>query len=223
MNSNFIAGEFYFDAAQAPPFGLEQRLTGNVLFDDPWGSNGRVNPYPIALGSNLQFPPYALLIQAPTDLETTRVHSWNVGVQHQIGDSIGVSASYLGNRLMNVWGDVTGNPGTIPAASPTGPCTLRNPDAPGGVQTYPNCSAAPLDVRREITQANPDVGRFIGYLDWVTDQGWQRYHGLLLSFQRRSVNGSARARTTRSSSCRGLVNQGGTPLNVGTGIHVRYR
>ena len=26
MNSNFIAGEFYFDAAQAPPFGLEQRL-----------------------------------------------------------------------------------------------------------------------------------------------------------------------------------------------------
>ena len=26
MNSNFIAGEFYFDASQAPPFGLEQRL-----------------------------------------------------------------------------------------------------------------------------------------------------------------------------------------------------
>ncbi len=56
MNSNFIAGEFYFDAAQAPPFGLEQRLTGNVLFDDPWGSNGRVNPYPIALGSTPSVP-----------------------------------------------------------------------------------------------------------------------------------------------------------------------
>ena len=126
----------------------------------------------------------------PYDLETTRVHSWNLGVQHQIGDSIGVSASYLGNYLMNVWGDVTGNPGMIPAVyQPTGPCTLRNPAAPGGTQTYPNCSAAPIDVRREMTQANPAVGQYIGYLDWVTDYGWQRYHGLLLSFQRRSVNG----------------------------------
>jgi hypothetical protein len=217
MNSNFIAGEFYFDAAQAPPFGLEQRLTGTVLLDDPWRSSGRVNPYPIAVGPDLQFPPYALLIQVPTDLDTTRVHSWNVGVQHQIGESIGVSASYLGNYLMNVWGDVTGNPGTIPATSPTGPCTLRNPNAPGGVQTYPNCSAAPIDVRREITQANPDVGRYIGYLDWVTDQGWQRYHGLLLSLQRRSASGISASANYTLGSCRGLVNQGGTPLNVGTG------
>ena len=75
----------------------------------------------------------------PYDLETTRVHSWNVGLQQQLGDNMGVSASYLGNYLTNVWGDVTGNPGVLPAglASPTSPCTLRNPAAPGGTQTYP--------------------------------------------------------------------------------------
>ncbi|MGH9253572.1 MAG: carboxypeptidase regulatory-like domain-containing protein [Vicinamibacterales bacterium] len=217
MNSNFIAGEFYFDAAQAPPFGLEQRLTGNVLLDDPWTSSGRVNPYPLASRENLEFPPYALLIQVPRDLDTTRVHSWNVGVQRQIGDNIGVSASYLGNYLMNVWGDVTGNPGILPAANPTGPCTLLNPAAPNGTQTYPNCSTAPVDVRREMTQANPAVGQYIGYLDWVTDAGWQRYHGMLLSLQRRSVSGISTTANYTWSTCRGLVNQGGGPLNVGTG------
>jgi hypothetical protein len=220
MNSNFIAGEFYFDAAQAPPFGLEQRLTnpGPYSLDNPWRAAGRANPFPITPGGGVAFPPYALLLAVPYELETTRVHSWNAGVQRQVGENMAVSANYLGNYLMNVWGDVTGNPGTIPAGvSPTGPCTLRNPAAPGGTQTYPNCSAAPLDVRREMTQANPAVGQFIGYLDWVTDQGWQRYHGLLLSFQRRSATGMATSANYTLSSCRGLINQGGAPLNVGTG------
>jgi hypothetical protein len=220
MNSNFIAGEFYFDAAQAPPFGLEQRLVnlGPNSLDDPWRAAGRTNPYPVTRGPDLQFPLYSLLIEVPYDLDTTRVHSWNLGVQRQIGENMAVSANYLGNYLMNVWGDVTGNPGTIPAgASATGPCTLRNPAAPGGTQTYPNCSLAPLDVRREITQANPAVGQYLGYLDWVTDQGRQRYHGMLLTFQRRSVNGISTSANYTLSSCRGLVNQGGGPLNVGTG------
>ena len=191
MNSNFIAGEFYFDAAQAPPFGLEQRLIN--LGANFWRSMARRRPdQPLSarVACEPGIPSVRAAAEVPYDLETTRVHSWNLGVQHQVGDSIGVSASYLGNYLMNVWGDVTGNPGVIPAGiSPTGPCTLRNPAAPGGTQTYPNCSTAPVDVRREMTQANPAVGQYIGYLDWVTDYGWQRYHGLLLSFQRRSVSG----------------------------------
>jgi hypothetical protein len=221
MNSNFIAGEFYFDAAQAPPFGLEQRLInlGPRSLDDPWRAAGRANPYPLPAGGVQEFPPYALLIEVPYDLETTRVHSWNLGVQQQIGENMGVSASYLGNYLMNVWGDVTGNPGTLPAglASPTSPCTLRDPTAPGGTRTFPNCSAAPIDVRREITQANPAVGQYIGYLDWVTDAGWQKYHGMLLSFQRRSANGITTNANYTLSTCRGLISQGGGPLNVGTG------
>jgi hypothetical protein len=72
-------------------------------------------------------------------------------------------------------------------------------------------------VRREITQANPAVGQYIGYLDWVTDYGWQHYHGMLLSFQRRSGNGISTNVNYTLSTCRGLINQGGGPLNVGTG------
>jgi hypothetical protein len=224
MNSNFIAGEFYFDAAQAPPFGLEQRLLtlGASSLDDPWRAAGRVNPYPITPGNIPEFPPYALLLAVPYDLETTRVHSWNLGVQRQIGENMGVSASYLGNRMVNVWGDVTGNPGVLPAglASPTGPCTLRDPGAPGGTRTFPNCSTAPLDVRRELTQADPATGQYIGYLDWVTDQGWQQYNGMLLSVQRRSASGISTSANYTWSTCEGLISQGGGPLNVGTGYMV---
>ncbi len=69
MNGNFIAGKFYFDAAQAPPFGLEQRLInlGRNSLDDPWRAAGRANPYPVTPGKDLAFPAYALLIQAPKD------------------------------------------------------------------------------------------------------------------------------------------------------------
>jgi hypothetical protein len=214
LNSDFIAGQFFFDAANAPPFGLEQRLF-RPNFDDPWGSLGRTNPYPASLGADLAFPPSALFIQVPKDLDTTRIHSWNLAVQRQVGENMAVSASYLGNYMMNVWADVTGNPGTIPAgASPTGPCTLRTPT---GAQTFPNCSQAPLELRREISQQDPAVGQYIGPLDWVTDYGWQRYHGLLLSFQRRTVNGISTSANYTLSTCRGLVNQGGNPLNIGTG------
>jgi hypothetical protein len=219
MNSDFVNGEFMFDAMQAPPFGLEQRLIGNVLLDDPWRSVGRVDPYPVTPGQVYDFPPYALFLSLPNELKTQRVHSWNAGVQHQLGDSMAVGVTYLGNRMVNLWGDVTGNPGLLPAglASPTSPCTLKTPGAPGGVQTYPNCSTAPLDVRRELTQADPAIGQYFGYLDWITDHGWQQYHGMLVSVQRRLSNGLTTSANYTLADCKGLVSQGGGPLNVGTG------
>lgn len=217
MNSNFVAGEFYFDAGQAPPFGLEQRLfrLGPHSLDDPWAADGRTNPYPNERGTDTEFPRYSLLIMVPKDLKTTRVHSWNAGLQQQIGDNMSVSASYLANRMTNVWGVVVGNPGNnIPTV--TGPCNLVDPQT-GTSRRYSPCSSAPLDIRRDISQANPAVGKYIGVLDWVTDAGWQQYQGLLLSAQRRSSNGITATANYTWSTCEGLVNQGGAPLNLGTG------
>jgi hypothetical protein len=217
MNSNFIAGEFYFDAGQAPPFGLEQRLfrLGPGSLDDPWAADGRPNPYPNERGTDTEFPQYSLLIMVPPDLKTTRVHSWNAGVQQQVGENMSVSASYLGNRMNNVWGVVVGNPGNhIPTVN--GPCSLTDPWT-GTSRTYTPCSSAPLDIRRDLSQVNPEVGKYIGVLDWVTDAGWQQYHGLLLSAQRRYAAGFNATANYTWSTCEGLINQGGGPLNLGTG------
>ena len=166
LSGDFVAGQFFTDAQQAWPFGYEERLTGAAVgsLDDPWGGVGRVNPFPVRLGTGLAKGPGAPFIMVPQNLKGTRVHTWNVAVQHQLGDTTAVSATYLGNRMMNIWGDVNGNPALLPANA-TGPCTLRTPT---GTQTFANCSTAPINLRREISQGNPAVGQFIGYLDWVT-------------------------------------------------------
>ena len=219
LTGDFVTGQFFFDSRSAPPFGLEQRFQGTLL-DDPWGAANRTNPFPVDIGGanypyNLAL--YSLFISMPYDLKTTRNHSWNAAFQQQVGDHLAYSATYLGNHLVNLWGDVGGNPALFPAGvNPTGPCTLKTPG--GGSQTFANCSAAAtLDLRRELSQLDPDVGQYYGYLDWVTDAGWQSYHGLLLSMQRRSASGVTAGANYTVSTCEGLISQGQAPLNVGTG------
>jgi hypothetical protein len=211
MTGDFVTGQFFFDSRSAPPFGLEQRLTG-ALFDDPWGSVGRSNPYPIS-PSNYPWSQalYPLFITVPYDIKTTRNHSWNVAIQRQLGDNTAFSATYLGNHMFNVWGVVDGNPGVVSSAgaTATAPCTA-------GGQTFANCTNS-LDQRRELSLINPAVGQYYGYLDTVTDKGWQDYQGLLLSVQRRLVGGFTMSGNYTVSRCEGLINQGQGPLNVATG------
>jgi hypothetical protein len=64
---------------------------------------------------------------------------------------------------------------------------------------------------------NPAVGQYYGYLDWITDAGWQTYHGLMLQFQRRSARGIMTSSNYTISTCEGLISQGQAPLNVATG------
>ena len=214
MTGDFVTGQFFFDSRSAPPFGLEARLTG-ALLDDPWGSVGRVNPYPLTPGNypwNLAL--YPLYITVPYDIKTTRNHSWNVAFQRQLGDSTAFSATYIGNHMYNVWGVVDGNPGvvTTAGATATAPCTA-------GGQTFANCTAS-LDQRRELSLVNPAVGQYYGYLDFVTDKGWQDYQGLLLSVTRRLSGGFTTSGNYTVSRCEGLINQGQAPLNVATGYQI---
>ena len=214
MTGDFVTGQFFFDSRSAPPFGLEARLNG-ALLDDPWGSVGRVNPYPLTPGNypwNLAL--YPLYITVPYDIKTTRNHSWNVAFQRQFGDNTAFSATYIGNHMYNVWGVVDGNPGvvTTPGATAAAPCTA-------GGQTFANCTAS-LDQRRELSLLNPAVGQYYGYLDFVTDKGWQDYQGLLLSVTRRLSGGFTTSGNYTVSRCEGLINQGQSPLNVATGYQI---
>ena len=101
LSGDFVAGQFFTDAQQAWPFGYEERLTGASVgpLDDPFGGVGRVNPFPVTLGTGLAKAPGTPFIEVPHDLKGTRVHTWNVGVQRQLTDTVAVSATYLGNRM----------------------------------------------------------------------------------------------------------------------------
>src|SRR4030095_1131057 len=106
---------------------------------------------------------------------------------------------------------VDGNPAvvTTPGATAAAPCTA-------GGQTFANCNNS-LDQRRELSLLNPAVGQYYGYLDWVTDAGWQDYDGLLLSMERRLNAGVTVTANYTFSRCVGLISQGQGPLNVATG------
>jgi hypothetical protein len=216
MNGEFVNGQFFINAANAPPWGSEVRLTRPNIgpFEDPFRATGVINPFPVTFDASAPFSRNGPFVSTPRDLDTTRVHAWNVSFQRQIGSELAVSASYIGNYTTNLWDVITGNPGTIPGGSPTGPCTLRTPT---GNQTFANCSQAPLDLRREVSQLDPAVGQFIGFLDYFTDYGHQMYNGLLLQVQRRAANGMSAAANYTLSKCEGHPSGGGGTANVGSG------
>ena len=160
LTGDFVTGQFFFDSRSAPPFGLEQRLTGAIL-DDPWGSVGRANPFPVPVGgADYPFEQAlnSLFITVPYHIKTTRNHSWNVALQQQLGENMAFSATYMGNRMVNAWGVVDGNPAlvTTPGATATAPCTANLPgQAP---QTFANCTTS-LDARREMSLFESVGGR----------------------------------------------------------------
>ena len=175
---------------------------------------------PVAVGgANYPFNAalYSLFITVPYDIKTTRNHSWNVAFQQQVGDNMAFSATYLGNHMVNVWGVVDGNPGGDSGGRHRRRARARSSCRPAARRRSPTARRHPLDLRRELSQLNPAVGQYYGYLDCITDAGWQNYQGLLLQFQRRSVGGITTSANYTVSTCEGLISQGQAPLNVATG------
>ena len=105
--------------------------------------------------------------------------------------------------MINVWGDVDGNPRRDPAGRDRRPARARSNLPAGGHADVPQLLDGAARSAPRAHQANPAVGQYIGYLDWITDAGWQQYHGLLLSLQRRSASGLTTSANYTLSTLRG--------------------
>ena len=112
-----------------------------------------------------------------------------------------MSATYLGSYSDRLWNVRSLNQGVyIP-----GSCTLQTATGP---QFFPVCSVnANLDQRRKLTMADYADGKYLGATDEHTALGTQKYHGLLLSVQRRLVNGFSVSANYTLSKCNGHPNQ----------------
>src|SRR5688572_6799728 len=64
---------------------------------------------------------------------------------------------------------------------------------------------------------NFDQGKYLGATDLHTALGEQKYHGLLLSINRRSANGVSVQANYTLSKCEGHATQGGTTPNINSG------
>jgi len=209
---DFVNAQFHLNTSVAPPFNAEARTDNPVGgFDNPWLGTGNENFFPFTTGPNSPFPLTGPYISIPSDIRVPRQQSWNVSVQRQVGDDLAVSATYLGSYSDRLWNVLSLNPGVyIPGA-----CTLQTPSGP---QAFNPCSTtATLNNRRVLTMQNFDTGKYLGVVDEHTALGYQKYNGLLLSVQRRTVNGISAGANYTLSKCMGLPTQGGTTPNVGTG------
>jgi hypothetical protein len=203
LGYDFVNAQFHLNTSSVvPPFSAEARVTNPVGgFDDPWRGTGNENVFPYAIGPNAPFPNTGPYISLPPDIKPPRQQSWNLGVQRQIGNDMAVSATYIGSYSDRLWNVRSLNQGVyIP-----GSCTLQTATGP---QFFPVCSVnANLDQRRKLTMSDYADGKYLGAVDEHTALGEQKYHGMLLSVQRRLVNGFSVSANYTLSKCNGHPNQ----------------
>jgi hypothetical protein len=201
LGYDFQGASYLFISATSPPFGGRLRVTALPGgFDDPYLGfpGGPPHPYPENPGPDTPFPAYGALASVDPDNNSTRIQSWNVIVERQLGGVWQVSASYLGSYTDRIWAQAQRNPGVFQG---TGPCTLA------GV-FYPTCTTtANLNQRRTLSLENAQASRLIGSIERHEAIGAQEYHALRLSTQRRAASGVSLSANYTRSYCVGNVTQ----------------
>ena len=180
--------------ASGAPFGNRLTLTGNIPFDNPYRNvpGGQLLPVQVPPARDVVFPGLGSYAAIDPNINSTRVQSWNVTAERQLGASWQVAASYLGTYLDRIWGQDALNPGVYMGL---GPCTLR------GV-SYAVCStAANTDARRVFSQVSAEAAQKLSYVSQYRAVGTQNYRGLKLSFQRRAGNGLSLSGNYTVSHC----------------------
>jgi hypothetical protein len=181
LSYDFMAGDYHQINSAAPPFGNRSLITDPPgRMDDPYGHVGG-DPHPIVTDRNTAYPAFGAFGTMNPDINSPRVQNWNVTLERQVGTTWGIGVSYLGNYSDRLWSQTAINPGIFMGL---GPCTLRDG------RFYAVCSTnANLNVRRALYQENPQEAQLIGAVDLNDDVGYQEYHGVKLSAQRRAVRG----------------------------------
>ena len=168
------------------------------------------NPFPGSFGPNAAFIPSGNFVPQQPDAKATTVYTWNLAIQHQIGTSWLVSATYLGTQTIHIWGTEQLNPAVL-VPGPRGSC-------PPGVTT--GCNAVSnTNQRRLASLLNPQEGRFLSYVDQYNSGGTGSYHGLILSTQRRLSRGVSLNANYTWSHCIADINQASWVGSVGSGLN----
>jgi hypothetical protein len=195
--------------ASGAPWGNRLTLTGNIPLDNPYSvvPGGQLLPVPVPPPGNIVFPGAGSYASIDPNINSTRVQSWNVTIERQIGTTWQVEASYLGTYLDRIWGQDALNPAVYMGL---GPCALQ------GV-TYPVCStAANTDARRVFSQVSAEAAQKISYVSEYRSIGTQNYRGLKLSFQRRSATGVSLGGNYTVSHCMTNTSVTGNFIQVNT-------
>jgi hypothetical protein len=157
--------------------------------DNPWQDYPGGNPFPAVTVAAYKFDRNAGFIQygnyqsLPYDVKPTSVSSWNVSLQRQVGPTWLVSASYIGNSTLHIWTQKPLNPAVLFSGSN---CRLANGTTISG--TCSTTASSNLNHRRKLNLARNEAP-YLGQVAEYDTGGIEKYHGLLLSAQRRAARG----------------------------------
>jgi len=178
---DMIPAQYHLNTVAAPPWGVRITLVSPPGgFADPWRGYPGGNPFPVQFVENASFPTAGTFNTFNYDTHNAYAESWNVTVQRQVRTDWLLSASYLGNQFVHLFGAEEINPAVF---IPGGPCTIN------GV-TYNPCSMITnTNQRRRLFLENPKDGQSFGSVTRWDDGGTGNYKALLLSAQRRFSRG----------------------------------
>jgi hypothetical protein len=187
--------ELYIATGQGPPWGGKiNPISPPGGLADPYAGLPGGNPFPFVLDKNTPFPQYGTFDSFNTNTRVPYVQQWNFGVQRQVGKDWLVSATYIGNEVVHLYGARELNPAVYQGASST---------------------TANTNQRRLLTLLNPTEGSKYGFVDVWDDGGTRSYNGLLLNTQKRLSQGFTITANYTWSHCIG--NPVNTFLQTGNG------
>jgi hypothetical protein len=105
-----------------PPWGSQINVVGRLSLATHWQNYPGGNFFPVSLSTNAPFPTGGTWVNYPLDTRPTYVQQWNLSAQRQIGASLLLSASYVGNETVQLWTAREMNPATY---IPGGACVLN--------------------------------------------------------------------------------------------------
>lgn len=190
---------------QGPPWAgklLISRPAGGL--DDPYRGYPGGNPFPFVVNKNAPYPAGGVFNTMFSNTRPPYVNQWNFGIQREVARDLLLSASYIGNAVIHVYGGRELNPGVfIPGNSDsTGQCFTTVLGRTVSLKASPGtaCStSANLNNRRALSLIDPVEGAKISWLDAWDDGGTRSYNGVVLSAQKRfSSNYSFTANYTLS-------------------------
>jgi hypothetical protein len=220
------SAELNLATPQGPPWGGKVQLNplggpGSTSgLDDPFQGS---NPFPFTLSKNVTYPAAGVFTTFNHNTHEPYVQQWNFGVQRQIGTDWLVSASYIGNEIVHLYGSSELNPAIFfPGnANASGQCFSQGYT----LTTTPNTvcsSAANTNARRLLVLLNPTEGKKVSNIGLWDDGGTRSYNGMLLNAQKRLSKGFSVTGNYTLSHCLGTAIGSGTLLqsSAGNGVYL---
>lgn len=174
-SQNFYPDRFSDAAPWASTIGIVAPPGG---FTNPYQGFPGGDPFPLPFppSKDFIFPPEGVYINIPLHMPPPYMQQWNLSYQRQLGTNWMLSATYIGNRTVHLWGATEANPAEFLSVAQC---------AAAGISAKVCQSTKSTNQRRRLNLINPAEGSYYSTMAEGYPFASGSYNGLLLSARHR--------------------------------------